>query len=361
MQLLIYGARSLALGAYHVIRECAPAYQVVCFLVTSLEKNPTVLAGLPVQGIASFTSKIGPAARERYHILIATPEDQHPEIVQTIKKHGYCNYTCLDSKKMSQWMEAYFTRQGTFLPLHSLHSGREKAMLRIWAAQFYKDRSLKNKVTFPIQVQPLQAGAALTDMRIAEVTDNTGENISIKNANYCELTALYWLWKNKLTSDFVPNGAEYYGLFHYRRFLDLTEEDLFRLKANRVDAVLPFPTLHEPDILEHHQRYLSESDWQAMKKALAELYPEYIQMFPQIFSQPYFYNYNLILARKQVLADYCAWLFPILERTEQLSDPKGWQRRDRYIGYLGENLMTLYFLSHKESFRIYHVGCLMYT
>lgn len=33
-------------------------------------------------------------------------------------------------------------------------------------------------------------------------------------------------------------------------------------------------------------------------------------------------------------------LFPILERTEQLSIPRGWERCDRYIGYLGENLMT---------------------
>ena len=98
-----------------------------------------------------------------------------------------------------------------------------------------------------------------------------------------------------------------------------------------------------------------------MQQALAQLQPDYAAAFSRIMSQPYFYNYNLIVAKRQVLADYCAWLFPILEQTEQLSTPKGWERQDRYIGYLGENLMTLYFLYHRKDLRIYHTGRLMLT
>lgn len=39
---------------------------------------------------------------------------------------------------------------------------------------------------------------------------NTGKNISAKNPNYCELTGLYWVWKNL--------SCDYIGLCHYRHY-----------------------------------------------------------------------------------------------------------------------------------------------
>ena len=128
-----------------------------------------------------------------------------------------------------------------------------------------------------------------------------------------------------------------------------------------MDVILQFPTLHEPDIREHHARYVRKSDWEAVLQALEELQPGQIDIFERIFGQPYFYNYNLIIAKKEVLEEYCSWLFSILERIEELSTPRGWERSDRYIGYLGESLMTLYFLYHQNDLKIYHTGRLMLT
>ena len=59
---------------------------------------------------------------------------------------------------------------------------------------------------------PIQVGAALMDSRFPGfLHDDTGDNISVKNRSYCELTAQYWAWKNV--------KAGYYGFFHYRRYL----------------------------------------------------------------------------------------------------------------------------------------------
>jgi len=59
---------------------------------------------------------------------------------------------------------------------------------------------------------PIQVGAALTSERFPGfLYDDTGDNISSKNRSYCELTAQYWAWKNI--------NVDYYGFFHYRRYL----------------------------------------------------------------------------------------------------------------------------------------------
>ena len=134
-----------------------------------------------------------------------------------------------------------------------------------------------------------------------------------------------------------------------------------KMAAVNVDVVLPDPMICEPNINEHHERYVKEVDWDAMLTALKELYPEYYAAYDDVFSGQYMYNYNILVAKGSVLNDYCDFLFKVLERTEELSVPNGGDRADRYIGYLGENLLTLYFMHNKEKYKIAHTVCVMLT
>ena len=181
----------------------------------------------------------------------------------------------------------------------------------------------------------------------------------MKNGNYSELTVLYWMWKNKLVLPMTDDilDRQYFGLSQYRRFFDFSKNDLLRLVDNEVDVVLPYPLPYEPDIHAHHKRYLKDEDWNALIQALRENNPDDAADFEEVLKQQYIYNYNLILAKKSVLREYCEWLFPILERTEELSVPKGSERSDRYIGYMAETLETLYFTKNSDRLNIVHAGC----
>ena len=116
-----------------------------------------------------------------------------------------------------------------------------------------------------------------------------------------------------------------------------------------------------PSAAIQHTWYVPEKDWELMMSVVEDLYPEYGERFDEVFSAPEFYNYNMLVAKKKVFADYCAWLYPILDRIEELSEPKGRERHDRYTAYMSESLETLYFMANLNNMKIYHTGRLLYT
>lgn len=359
MNLAIYGAQGYALGAYKAIKTLYPKREISCFLVTHMDGNASVLGGIPVKALAAFAGELSGEEKRQMEILIATPDQVQSDIEEILENFGFRYHRRLTFARWAELMKLFYARLGKFLPLAALPVGYHMPFIRIYMAKSHVDKPLRGNEPLPEYVFPIQVGADCCNVRVADLSDNTGEHISGKNGNYSELTALYWMWKNKLTAVGSDDGEErqYFGLCQYRRGFDLTEDNLLRFVDNEVDAVLPYPLPYEPDIRAHHKRYIKDADWNAMLQALRELQPEYAEAFPEILGQQYLYNYNVILAKKNVLRDYCDWLFPILERTEELSVPKGCERSDRYIGYMGETLETLYFMKNAERLTLVHTGC----
>lgn len=364
MKIAIFGAQAIALGTYKAIKCLYPQVSINCFIVSNIGDNPSSLEGVSVYEIDEYVSLITEKEKKEVQIIIATPENVMDDIEKLLDRNGLNKHKRITSVRWGMLMGDYYSCQKSFIPLNTMPIGYIESDIQFFMAKFYRDQELKSDYQYPDYIKPIQVGAALTDIRVADVMDCEGVNISKKNVNYSELTALFWMWKNVLNNskNYLESyndlyNKDYYGLVHYRRVLDLTKDDLYRLKNNDIDVVLPYPMPYEPNINEHHRRYIKDSDWETLKKAIKRLHPEYYDKIDKIFGQQYFYNYNIMLAKKEVLCDFCNWLFPILETVEELSEPKGCDRQDRYIGYMGENLTTLYFMANKDKYNIVHAIC----
>ena len=362
MQLAIFGAQGYALGVYEALKSLYPKRVIPCFIVSEIGNNASILGGVPVREIALVSDEMTQEEKQSLEMIIATPENVQPEIEEILENYGFRHYSRLDSERWGELMKLFHIKLDRFLPLSALPVGYNTPFIRIYMAKSHKDRPLRNVPVLPDYIYPVQVGAANTDIKIADYADNRGDSISEKNVNYSELTGLYWMWKNKLCANGIQEGdkGQYYGLAQYRRMLVFSDDDLLRLKSNDVDVVLPYPLPYEPNIHAHHERYLKDSDWNALLEALRELQPEYADAFENVLNQRYLYNYNVILAKKSVLREYCEWLFPILQRVEELSEPKGCDRADRYIGYMGETLETLYFMKNADRLNIVHTLCKLF-
>lgn len=186
-------------------------------------------------------------------------------------------------------------------------------------------------------------------------TDNTGINISSKNRYYCELTALFWAWKNL--------QFDYLGLCHYRRYFIKSKFHFFLNKTNSIlsrdyfenilkhyDIILPIKerflldTVRSQFIREHGQNELNITE-----QIIRKIYPEYIDVFIKTLNKHSLYICNMFIANKYIVNKYCTWLFNILFMLET----SGIVLQDRIFGFLAERLFNVWLC--KENLKIKEV------
>ncbi len=151
--------------------------------------------------------------------------------------------------------------------------------------------------------------------------DNSGEHISDKNASYCELTGLYWAWKN-LQADAV-------GLVHYRRYfkgrqkgetkmqqvLTLEEaQDIF----SENDIIVPNKRKYYIESLySHYGHTFDVKHLDVAREIIAKKYPKYLPACVAAYSCTWGYMFNMCIMKKEYLDAYCEWLFTILDELEK--------------------------------------------
>lgn len=349
-QIFIYGARVIAEEIARCLMDEPYRLNISGFMVSTLEGNPSELLGLPVITLAEGKRKYCGAL-----IVIAVMERYLDEIIAELHRTGFENVLLMNYES-DLWSEirgnSYrLYQQGLGTPYLTLEEELSKQKIRgkasdvrVYRVQSHMDKVLDTGLdAFPWEV-PIQAGAALTDQKIADIRDNEGENISHKNRQYCELTALYWIWKH--------DCSRYAGLCHYRRHFDLSYDFLEKLSVSDIDVVLTIPVVNTPDVRTIYARDHIANDWNEMLKALHDLQPAYIPAAERLQAGRYYCGLNMFLTKREILDNYCNWLFPILARCEERCGEKNDSYQNRYLGFLGERLLSIYFFHNESRYKI---------
>ena len=216
-------------------------------------------------------------------------------------------------------------------------------------------RMPKDKIYLPLHV------GAEGKSNLGYTKDDTGDNISNKNPFFCELTGLYWAWKNL--------DAKYIGLAHYRRHFTNSKkkykniEDKFNnilnnnelkdlLKDN--DIILPNKRKYYiENLYDHYKHTMYIEPLDKTRNILEEKYPEYLSEFDKLHKRTSAHMFNMLIMKKEILNEYCKWLFDILFELEKRMKDKEYDAfHSRFYGRISELLLDVWLntnnLKYKE-------------
>lgn len=191
--------------------------------------------------------------------------------------------------------------------------------------------------------------------------DNEGENISSKNPYFCELTGLYWAWKNL--------NADYIGLTHYRRHFSISKKlpkDIEgRVKnvitGKEVDEILDSTDIILPkkrkyyieNLYSHYNHTMYIEPLDETRKIIEEKFPSFLSEFNKLHKRTSAHMFNMFIMKKEIFDAYCTWLFDILFDLENRVDVAKYDSfHSRFFGRVSELLLDVWIntnnLNYKE-------------
>ena len=221
---------------------------------------------------------------------------------------------------------------------------------------------------------PIQAGAALHESILGYQPDSEGDNISVKNPHFCELTCHYWAWRNLKHVDIV-------GLNHYRRFFDfqkkwpsfsadkhfIATEDFLKHRyhfpdleslLSKYDIILPVARHWRVSNTQQYGEYHIVKDWEMLRQIIKERSPQYMPDFEKTMDHSNkSVGYNMFITHWKLFDAYSKWLFDILFEMERRVPPIDDPIQSRIYGYMSERLINV-FCEHYH-LRIKHIPLIM--
>lgn len=192
---------------------------------------------------------------------------------------------------------------------------------------------------------PLQVGA-VGKPSIGFARDDEGDSISAKNANWCELTGLYWAWKN-LRADAV-------GLVHYRRHFrgadGIASGAELESLLGRADVILPKRRCYFVETTYSHYAHAHNAvDLDETRRILSERHPDCVAAFDRAMKSRGGHRFNMFVMGRRLFDGYCEWLFDVLFELERRLDISGYSPYDaRVFGFVAERLLDVWLGAHPE-------------
>ena len=227
---------------------------------------------------------------------------------------------------------------------------------------------------------PVRCGAVYDEREnVTMLGDDTGDNISEKRNSFCELTVLYWAWKNV--------KADYYGLCHYRRYLsfssvnynntddfnqvqesviDDTFVEKYALNDSNMRSIICNNTIVSLQPMNFRTiKHLSQKTVYDTLLENPNVYPiESIKKFIYVFKKKYpdfsfeidaYFNgkiwraFNCFVMKKDIFNEFCSILFDVLFEVEKSINNNFFnQEQYRFLGYMGEILFAIFYNYKKK-------------
>lgn len=340
----IVGAHSRAqtLGVY--LQYLHPEIIIEAYLYDNEEKNPLQVDGTPVLCLNSHN-----VLHTDYPVYIGTRGVFHPHIRKHLEEIGFTTIVPvtveLDLKLRNEYLEKYFSSTGReFAKIDQLNAPPDSSAA-VYVVRSIVDKPLQQKYSLAVYEREILAGAVFAkECSFPDILrDDEGDNISDLNKQFCELTALYWIWKHA-REDLI-------GLVHYRRHFMIPDDWPKRMLHNGIDVILPVPLYVAPNVAVNFKKRHDPSDWDYMMECLLDD-DEQMYQEAEIFFQSSLYSpCNMFIMRRKVLHELCSWLFPILFKVVEHGGQKDDSYLNRYPGFLSERLITFFFEKNKSKYR----------
>jgi len=326
----IYGAGLMGKALERCLAGAPYHKSVKGFIVSQKEDNPSMINGIPVLAVES-----GHVEKSAV-VLVALHEKNMESVAETLMRRGFANvYTVSFDSDVWCHIRGNWMRANGIIGDECEYSDElDIPQCNVYVVHSCRDKKLLENLPLNQYEIPIQVGKKMERERLFLFCDDEGENISEKNRQYCELTALYWIWKHR--------KAKYIGLCHYRRRFNLSQAQWEMLPESEFDMVVTMPVINMSGVKKQYGLDHSIEDWEIMMEVIRERSPEYYEAAVKMQESLYYYGYNMFMARYDVFCGYCAWLFGILEECEKRIGSKEDVYQNRYIGYMAERLLGVY-------------------